>query len=95
MPQHRCCLKKVSSCYERSEHKLGVSYTLNALGNVATCKGSMRSARTLYEETLALRRELGDKRGVAATLADMANVQPNKGSMQRHARSTRKALTAL
>jgi tetratricopeptide (TPR) repeat protein len=46
---------------------------------VANLQGDYATALTFYEECLALRRELGYKRGVAATLADVANVRAKQG----------------
>jgi len=50
------------------------AYTLKGAGTVATWQGDYTAARTLNEESLAIRRELGDKPGVATMLNNLAIV---------------------
>jgi tetratricopeptide (TPR) repeat protein len=52
---------------------------LKALGNLATAQGDYPEARSLHEEALALYRELGDQRGVAACLDNLGNVAGDQG----------------
>jgi tetratricopeptide (TPR) repeat protein len=47
---------------------------LNNLGVLALDRGDVEAARTLYEESLALRRELGDKHGVATALGNLGQI---------------------
>ena len=49
-----------------------IAGSLNNLGNVAYVQDDYASARSLYEESLAIKRELGDKLGVAGCLEDLA-----------------------
>lgn len=48
------------------------AYALKGAGTVATWQGDYAAARTLNEESLAIRRELGDKPGVATMLNNLA-----------------------
>jgi non-specific serine/threonine protein kinase len=47
---------------------------LNAAGALADYQGDRQYARSVLEQTVALRRKLGDRRGLAATLINLANV---------------------
>lgn len=47
---------------------------LGAAGNLAASQSDFISARTLYEEGLAIKRELGDQQGIAASLNNLGNV---------------------
>jgi tetratricopeptide (TPR) repeat protein len=53
--------------------------SLNSLGNVAYDQGDGASARALYEESLEIKREMGDKRGIARALNNLANVVSDLG----------------
>jgi len=50
------------------------AYALKGAGTVATWQGDYAAARTLNEESLAIRQELGDKPGVATMLNNLAIV---------------------
>jgi len=68
-----------------------VNYPLNALGNLANLQGDYATAHVFYAEALAWRRTLGDKRGIAAILSDVANVtlkQGNVSTAQTHYRES-------
>jgi tetratricopeptide (TPR) repeat protein len=52
-------------------NKAIAALSLNWLGNVALNAGRAADARGYFEEALAIRKELGDKRGIAATLANL------------------------
>ncbi|MBI3661212.1 tetratricopeptide repeat protein, partial [Candidatus Acetothermia bacterium] len=47
---------------------------LNGAGNLAFDQGDYAAARSLYQESLTIKRELGDKRGIAASLNNLGNV---------------------
>jgi tetratricopeptide (TPR) repeat protein len=47
---------------------------LTGAGNLAFWQGDYTEARALHEESLTLRRKLGDKQGIAASLAGLGNV---------------------
>jgi hypothetical protein len=50
-----------------------VALALINLGDVAHKRGDNERAALLYEEALALQRELGNERGVARALARLTN----------------------
>jgi predicted ATPase/class 3 adenylate cyclase/Tfp pilus assembly protein PilF len=52
---------------------------LHGAGTLAWAQGEYVAARSLYEESLALRRELGDKLGIAASLNNLALVAQQQG----------------
>jgi len=54
------------------------AYALNAAGTLATYQGDYQAARALHEEGLAIRRELGDRSGIAASLGNLGNVAVNQ-----------------
>jgi predicted ATPase/transcriptional regulator with XRE-family HTH domain len=45
---------------------------LNGMGSIAYYQGDMHAARRYYQETLAARRELGDRRGMQVALSNVA-----------------------
>ena len=47
---------------------------LNVAGNIAQYQGDYAAARSLYLESLAIMRDLGDKYGIAACLAGLGGV---------------------
>jgi hypothetical protein len=56
------------------------------MGDLAYEQGILASARALFEEGLAIRRELGDRRGIAFSLAGLAAVIAALGNWLRAAR---------
>jgi|SRR5579871_57973 len=52
---------------------------LNGAGNLAWRQGDFAAARALYEESLAIYRELGNKSGIAASLGNLGNVAKEQG----------------
>ena len=54
-----------------------MAIALNNLGEVAACQGNYEEAKSLFEEALRIRRTLGDKRGIAYSLAGLAEVHLN------------------
>ena len=52
---------------------------LNGAGNLVYSQGDYAAARSLHEESLAIRRELGDKSGIAASLHNLGNVAYSQG----------------
>jgi len=53
---------------------------LNAAGNMATMECDYAAARSLCEEGLAIRRELGDIMGMASSLNALGNIADNMGN---------------
>jgi tetratricopeptide (TPR) repeat protein len=58
---------------------MGIGSGLHNLGNVAMAQGDIASARPLFEESLAISRELGNRMGISLSLADLARVAFEKG----------------
>jgi tetratricopeptide (TPR) repeat protein len=52
---------------------------LNGAGVLALSQGDYAWARAMHEESLAIRRELGDRQGVAASLNNLGNVAKDQG----------------
>jgi predicted ATPase/DNA-binding winged helix-turn-helix (wHTH) protein len=55
------------------------AYVLNAAGVLAYHQGDYPAAKALHEESLVIRRELGDRPGIAASLGNLGNVAFNQG----------------
>jgi hypothetical protein len=62
--------------------KWGIAALLKNLGNVACDQGDYASARSLLAESLVLRREVGDKRGIAESLEASAVLRVAEGPEQ-------------
>ena len=56
---------------------------LNGAGNLAKNQGDYEAARLLHEESLAIRRELGDTRGVAVSLHNLGFVAEQQGDYEK------------
>ncbi|MGH2411012.1 MAG: ATP-binding protein, partial [Chloroflexota bacterium] len=56
---------------------------LNGAGALAYYQGEYERARSLYESSLSLRRELADTRGVASTLGNLGGVADSQGEYER------------
>jgi predicted ATPase/class 3 adenylate cyclase len=52
---------------------------LHGTGTLAWQQGDYRTARALFEESLRLRRELGDKKGIAASLNNLGGIAYEQG----------------
>jgi len=57
----------------------GIATSLFCLGNVAFRQNDMVRARALYEESLAIFRELGDRSGMAGSFNNLGNVARHQG----------------
>ena len=60
-------------------HRVAKAQALNGAGALATSQGDYAMARALHERSLALRRELGDTRGIAASLNNLGLVAREQG----------------
>ena len=58
---------------------MGVAWSLNYQGDVAHDQGDSAAARTLYEQGLAIFRDVCDRWGIAGTLADLGSLAREKG----------------
>lgn len=65
---------------------------LNAAGNLARRHGEMQQATLWHEESLAIRRALGDTSGVAAALANLGNIAFDLAAYERSASLCQEAL---
>ena len=54
--------------YREMEHQDGMAEALCVLGKVEAARGDHAFARSLYEETLAMAQEIGDKELIASGL---------------------------
>ncbi len=52
-------------------------------GNLTYCQGDLKAAQELYEEALAVREQLGDRRGSAGALGSLGNVAHLQGDYGR------------
>jgi predicted ATPase/class 3 adenylate cyclase len=52
---------------------------LNGAGNLAHAQGEYAAARSLHEESLAIKRELGDKWGIASSLNNLGIIAQEQG----------------
>ena len=59
---------------------MGVAWSLNHQGDVARDQCDSTAARALYEQGLAIFRELGDRWGIAGTLADLGSLAREQGN---------------
>jgi len=87
LSQGRQWLQQASDLSRRAGDMAGMSSDyrgwyangLEATGKLAWIQGDRAAAQALYEESLALRRELGDKVGIASSLNNLGNVAHNRG----------------
>ena len=70
-----CVLGKAEAVDRTGER----AYALNAAGTLALYQGDYSAAKALHEEGLAIRRELGDRSGIAGALGNLGNVAVNQG----------------
>ena len=74
MPARARSTRSVSPSSKGLGDRTGVAWSMNYQGDVARDQGDSAAARTLYEQGLAIFRELGDRWGIAGTLADLGNL---------------------
>jgi tetratricopeptide (TPR) repeat protein len=65
---------------------------LNGAGNLAYSQGDLMAARACHEESLLLRRQLGDRRGVAASLNNLALLDREQGDYDTASRLLEEAI---
>ena len=65
MSRRENCMRRALRCGARRGTVKGVSANLNSLGNIAKEVGHYEAARELHEESLVIKRELGDRQGLA------------------------------
>ena len=80
MRAHALCTRSVSQSSENLGDRTGVAWSTNYQGDVARDQGDSAAARTLYEQGLAMFRELNDRWGIAGTLADLGSLAREQGN---------------
>ena len=73
----------------RSATRRSIGFALNNLGAVAKQQGDLAAARAFYEQSLPLRRELGDMRRIAFSLTNLGIVARAAGGLCRRPRALR------
>lgn len=71
-----------SVLFNTSVSKIARGNALNLSGLLAYGQGDYKSARKLYEESLSLRREYDDKKPIAETLSNLADVAYSEGEYE-------------
>ncbi len=61
------------------EHTALRAAALNGAGGLAIDQGDYAAARAWHEESLLIRRELGDQRGIAVSLGNLGNIALEQG----------------
>ena len=74
LSEGRAWCARVDEKAEGKERTAERAKMLNAAGHLAQLQGDYPAARARHEESLAIRRQLGDQRGVAFSLNNLANV---------------------
>jgi DNA-binding CsgD family transcriptional regulator len=72
--------------YRRLEQRHGTTEALLVVGRVLAAQGEYASARTRYEEGLAVARQVGDKLYIASCLEGLAGVAAGQGDFVRAVR---------
>jgi tetratricopeptide (TPR) repeat protein len=60
--------------------KSALGKVMNSLGTLTLNQGEYERAQKFYEESLALRRDTGDKNGIAISLKNLGNVASDQGN---------------
>ncbi|RZS93177.1 tetratricopeptide repeat-containing sensor histidine kinase [Aquimarina brevivitae] len=68
------------SSYEALDHKQGISYTLNAMGNVYYRKGNFDKAIEYYKKAMVVDKELNSPKDIASSLMNIANIYADQGN---------------
>jgi multidrug resistance efflux pump len=72
-----------------------VAWSLNYQGDVARDQGDSAAARTLYEQSLAIFRELSDRWGIGGILADLGSLAREQGDYARAHALYRESITVF
>src|SRR5262249_27791186 len=67
-------------------NRLREAFTLGNLGNMARKQGDYAAARPLYNQSLALKRQMGDISGTPSALETLAEITARQGQPERAAR---------
>jgi tetratricopeptide (TPR) repeat protein len=74
---------------------LQVAEGLNSLGIVAKNQGDFARARQLHEESLEIKKKIGDREGIAYSLGNLGGVAAASGNLAEGMRLYGEALTIL
>ena len=69
--------------YRDLNNKLGISDSLMNMGDIAKDRGDFKQSSALYHECLALKKELGDRRGISRTTVRQATTALLQGDYPR------------
>jgi DNA-binding NarL/FixJ family response regulator len=70
---------KLAAANPSGQGKPVLASIMSGAGNLAQAQGDVLAARTLLEQALAIRRDLGDRRGIAGSLNNLGGVAENQG----------------
>jgi non-specific serine/threonine protein kinase len=73
------CLELKAAAHARPETR---AKALNGAGNLAHARGELAQAAEFHQSSLAVRRSLGDRRGIAISLNSLANVAVDRGDYE-------------
>ena len=73
-------LKASWELFQNEKGRWGMANALNALGNVYLRQEAFEEARQVYQESLMIRRHIGDQRGIAISFHNMGNVPVSIGN---------------
>lgn len=76
----------------RLDNPQGRADVLNAMGIAYSQVGDLEQAREQYSKAAEIRREIGDRRGVAATLSNLARIEALRGNYDQAAGNLSEAL---
>src|SRR5207237_4588528 len=78
-PHQASALQAPPSQSQAPLQHLSRANALHGAGALAFYQGDYTASHSLHEEGLAIRRELGDKQGIAASLSNLGNVAAERG----------------
>jgi predicted ATPase len=81
--------------FRKQNHKLGISNGLNMLGELARLDGDYARAGRLYDECLALSREMGDRQREAMILGNLSYVAYHQGDFNRAIEYCKKGVVSI
>ena len=89
MPPVGCTRKAFEILRRHAWTESGIAEALNSLGIIARKKKDFAKARHLHEESLEIKKKLGNKEGIADSLANLGGVTADAGDLVEGMRSLR------
>jgi non-specific serine/threonine protein kinase len=89
----RARLERLLSAHECQEHTAVRADLLNGAGALAFNQGDYQASKSLHEESLLIRKELDDERGIAETLRHLGNIADETGQYESALEHYESALT--